>query len=122
MQSPMQHSTRSALATALIAVVEQREKADQVFLVLLQRLRLMEQEQEEEDEQYQLEGRRQQLQRITACEKEVYSAVETHCGWFDEYSLRYSQPLIEHCSPSGSLSAGKSRTALVVQLVAQHCA
>jgi hypothetical protein len=35
---------------------------------------------------------------MSACEKQVYAAVEKHCGWFDEYSLKYSSALIERCA------------------------
>jgi legumain len=79
---------KTALAAKLTALVKAREWADKVFGSVVTSLQ---------------SARKSSpvlstVSETSACEKRVYAAVKEHCGWFDEYSLKYSSPLIERCA------------------------
>ena len=79
---------KAALAAKLTGLVHAREEADRIFSSILRTLEVA------REVAPVLEG----VAATTECEKQVYSAVDAHCGWFDEYSLKYSSSLIERCA------------------------
>ena len=89
-------------AARLIAIVQARERADRLFGATLAHLKQL-----VPSRYTRARAHVASQDALTHCETQVYAAVEAHCGWFDQYSLKFSSPLIDFCKelPAAQIQA-----------------